>query len=201
MSYLHLQKTWPLVFSVAAHALVVSWAVSAYTPPKPENPHIEPIVVRLIELVPSPQQIALVPKPKIAKLSKAAESVKPTIIESPIPVQLYPVITATPEVLESAKKIDEYTPPNFTAEYLHNPTPEYPPMSKRKGEQGRVLLHVTISEAGAVVAINISQSSGYTRLDQSALVAVRAWRFVPAKFNNHPTIGEVTVPVRFTLES
>lgn len=206
MSYL--QKTWPLAVSISAHALVVGWVYSAYIPPKPVEAHTEPMVVRLVNLQSKPTKIIATKSTPQSHPSQSKTTVSPavqstnTVAQTTAIAETTPAaITTAPEVTQPVRTAEEFTPPSYSAEYLHNPTPEYPPLARRRGEQGRVVLHVTVSESGTVATINISQSSGFALLDQSALTAVRGWRFVPAKFNNHPTVGEVTVPVRFTLES
>lgn len=89
---------------------------------------------------------------------------------------------------------------SFSADYLHNPKPAYPPLSKRLGEQGRVLLEVRVSAAGAALEVNVKQSSGYERLDQAAVDVVKQWEFVPAKRGNDALNSTVEVPVQFILE-
>ena len=202
MSCLHLQKNWPLVFSITAHAAVLGWVSAVYVPPKLLHSQVEPITVRLIEsqyrkIIPSE------PAPVVKPLIKTVPT-KPVIpITGSIESSVLPITTQVAQDIEvpTAKAIEEYIQPSFSAEYLHNPVPEYPPMAKRRGEQGRVLLRVTVSETGEPVVVLVSQSSGYALLDQSALQAVKNWQFVPARFNNHAVASEVTVPVRFTLES
>lgn len=199
MSYL--QKIWPLILSIAIHATVVVWLYTIYTPPKPVRSSIEPIAVRLIELQPRKTTQAIHPlNTKSVIKPILAEAVVPVVESTPAISE--PINTQVVHVdVQPTKIVEEYIPPSFSAEYLHNPSPEYPPGAKRRGEQGRVLLRVTVSETGEATVVLVSQSSGYALLDQSALQAVRAWRFIPAKFNNHPVVAEVTVPVRFTLES
>jgi len=195
MSYLHLEKFYPLAVSITAHAAVLAWAVGAYTPPKVLHRQTEPITVRLVELQ----------SHKIIPVTQATSTVKTVVAKTVVPAEKFivpavePINTQVAHV--QAQPVEEYTPPSFNAEYLHNPAPEYPPMAKRRGEQGRVLLRVTVSASGEASVVAVSQSSGYALLDQSALQAVKNWQFVPARFNNHAVVAEVTVPVRFTLES
>lgn len=54
--------------------------------------------------------------------------------------------------------------------------PSYPSFSRKRREEGRVTVIVTI-EDGAVVAAEVENSSGFSRLDTSALEAVKQWRF------------------------
>ena len=91
-------------------------------------------------------------------------------------------------------------PPSFDADYLHNPTPRYPPAAARLRESGRVLLSVAVNAAGLPERVEISTSSGSPRLDQAALETVRRWRFVPARQGDQPIAATVTVPLVFRLE-
>ena len=60
---------------------------------------------------------------------------------------------------------------------LHNPKPVYPLSSRRLGEQGLVQVKVSMTERGEVEAAVVVKSSGHSRLDASALRAVRQWRY------------------------
>lgn len=93
-----------------------------------------------------------------------------------------------------------FTPPSFQAAYLHNPAPTYPRISKRRGEQGEVLLRVQVTPQGRAVRVNIKQSSGSVRLDKAAQQTVRQWHFVPAQKNGQPISAWVIVPIVFKLK-
>ena len=92
------------------------------------------------------------------------------------------------------------TPARFDAAYLNNPAPEYPWLSRRMGEQGRVLLSVYVNEQGKAGDISIRQSSGYSRLDNAAVDSVRKWRFAAARQGEKMVASWVQVPVKFVLE-
>ena len=91
--------------------------------------------------------------------------------------------------------------PRFDVAYLNNPRPEYPRTSRRMGEQGKVLLHVFVNATGQAEKIEIRNSSGHARLDESAREAVRRWKFVPARQGDQPVSAWVLVPISFVLES
>ena len=63
-----------------------------------------------------------------------------------------------------------------------------------------MVLRVFIDAEGSPQQIEIRQSSGYERLDQQALDAVRRWRFVPGKRNGVPEAMWNIVPINFVLE-
>lgn len=72
--------------------------------------------------------------------------------------------------------------------------PLYPLSSRKKGESGTVVLLVRLDGQGHVQELSVRSSSGYSALDQSALRAVRAWKFRPGG------PGFLLVPVVFRLE-
>ncbi len=90
-------------------------------------------------------------------------------------------------------------PPSFNAAYLDNPAPAYPALSRRMGEQGRVLLRVFVEADGMSSRVELRSSSGFERLDQAALDAVRRWKFVPAKQGDQAVGAWVVVPILFNL--
>jgi protein TonB len=77
--------------------------------------------------------------------------------------------------------------------------PNYPETARRRGEQGRVLLEVSVSADGMPVSVTVARSSGYPSLDSAALSAVQRWRFVPATRGGAPVAAVAEVPVRFRL--
>jgi protein TonB len=90
--------------------------------------------------------------------------------------------------------------PSSDADYLHNPKPEYPAMSKRRGEQGRVVLRVLIGADGVAQKAEVHQSSGFERLDQAGLGTVLRWRYVPGKRGGQPEAMWFHVPINFVME-
>ena len=90
-------------------------------------------------------------------------------------------------------------PPSSNAAYLNNPEPAYPPMSRRLGETGRTVVRVLVGADGAAKEVRLQRSSGYDRLDQAALSAVRRWRFVPGKRGGVPEAMWFNVPIVWRL--
>ena len=89
------------------------------------------------------------------------------------------------------------TAARFDADYLHNPAPAYPAQSRRLKEEGTVLLLVRVSAEGTPLSVEIRNSSGFERLDEAGLQAVRQWRFVPAKRGSDNVAASVLVPIQF----
>jgi protein TonB len=93
------------------------------------------------------------------------------------------------------------TPPVLDADYLENPPPIYPVLSRRLGEQGRVVLRVLVDPAGRAQEIQVRGSSGHARLDDAALQAVRRWKFLPARRGAEAVAAWVLIPISFRLDS
>ncbi len=185
-------------------------------PPPPEK--IEPVTP--LKPPVSPQPIAHeMPQPKAQKrhrkhhskpIRKAARKPAPTAVhkappqpvEAPTPPAARPVPPAPPAaaVAEPATPAITRVPVNYNADYLRNPAPAYPIVARRLGHAGKVLLHVFVDGNGRPQKVEITKSSGYQLLDQSALDAVRKWRFVPARDGDHAIASWVTIPIIFKLQ-
>lgn len=90
--------------------------------------------------------------------------------------------------------------PDSDAAYLDNPRPAYPPMSRRLGEKGRVLMRVWVEADGRPGQVLIKNSSGFERLDRAAQQTVQHWRFVPGKRAGQTEAMWAEVPLQFVLE-
>ena len=76
-----------------------------------------------------------------------------------------------------------------------NPQPRYPSLARRRGEEGRVLLRLTVNATGRVEAVSVVHSSGFELLDQEAQRTVARWRF-----QSPPTERMVAqIPITFRL--
>jgi protein TonB len=92
-------------------------------------------------------------------------------------------------------------PPQVRAQpnYLKTPAPDYPPLARRRRQEGLVLLIVEVTAAGKATSVRIKESSGFPALDAAALQAVREWEFDPARIGSRAFASEIEVPVRFKL--
>lgn len=109
--------------------------------------------------------------------------------------------TSASATASSSSNSSNYTEANYRANYAHNPKPDYPTIAKSRGWQGKVLLRVKVSAQGLSDAITVEKSSGHEMLDESAIEAVKKWRFIPAKRGNTPVASSVIVPIVFTLRN
>lgn len=140
--------------------------------------------------------------------AKAAPHLPPMPLPFPIadaaPLQAAPELTAPMPAAALAPAAPPAQPhlelPSSKADYLQNPKPVYPGMSKRLGEQGQVIHSVLIGVDGLPISAQLVQSSGFDRLDQAAYAAVMRWRYVPGKRNGVPTAMSFNVPIVWQLQ-
>ncbi|WP_240327690.1 energy transducer TonB [Dechloromonas sp. HYN0024] len=132
------------------------------------------------------------PQPVLAVASPAVTSSFAVAPQPPAPPP-QPVVAAPPAPLAVVAA-------RFDADYLHNPKPVYPALSRRMNEEGKVLLKVRVSAQGTALDVAISKSSGFPRLDAAAVDAVGRWRFVPARRGDEAVDSSVIVPITFAFE-
>jgi periplasmic protein TonB len=106
---------------------------------------------------------------------------------------------AAPLTTPAAVSMAPLTPAHPVAGMESDRPPSYPEIARRRGQQGRVVLHVNVSAEGMPIAVTVAESSGYATLDTAALAAVQQWRFVPASRGGMPIPALAEVPVRFRL--
>lgn len=78
--------------------------------------------------------------------------------------------------------------------------PAYPRLSTRLGEQGKTVLLVELDELGRVVNVNVKTKSGFPRLDEAAINAVKTWRCSPAKRDGVAMRAFALQPFNFILK-
>ena len=171
------------------------------TPPPVEPPPPEPKKPKPKPKKPEPKPK---PKPKPEPLPKAPPSEKaitqkedPPEEESAPPPPPPPVATPTAEENDSMGA--PVTPPREDAHQLNNPRPAYPALSRRLREQGIVLLEILILPDGTVGEVKVKESSGFKRLDDTAVKAVKQWKYTPAKRGNKPIAYWYLQPLEFSL--
>ncbi|WP_249383942.1 energy transducer TonB [Chitinivorax sp. B] len=165
--------------------------------PRPPAPKVEPTPVKPQPVKQVAQHRPVAPtvsaQPDAPTIHSPAEPVRDT---SSAPVQV--ASSAPPAQIERPAPPIE-TQPVFSAAYLSNPKPVYPPLSMELQEQGTVMVRAQVSEKGLPIVVEVSSSSGFPRLDRAALEAVKRWRFVPAKRGDDPIVGSVIIPLNFNL--
>ena len=87
------------------------------------------------------------------------------------------------------------------AQMVAGKPPRYPIESRRKKEQGTVVLSLIVGLDGAVESINVAQSSGSARLDNAARDAVKGWRWKPILRSGQPVRVKGVVEIPFILRT
>ena len=156
-------------------------------PEKKEEPKLPPPKPKPIEK-PQPRQIiaetrVIVPTDYVAPPPPEKSSPEPVIQAPPMPLPPGPMALSS----------------ELSVACPERSAPAYPAQSRRLGETGVVVLRVELGESGNVALARVDRSSGYPRLDEAALAAVRTWRCTPATRNGHPVRAVALQPFNFIL--
>ena len=154
-------------------------------PPPPSAPQVvaPPPIVRTPAPVPTVQTT-----PEPAPVSVPA----PTMAVTPGPVAPIAASPAPPSIVQGG---------DLRAQMVAGKPPRYPIESRRKREQGTVLLTLTLGLDGAVEMVAVSQSSGFARLDAAARDAVKGWRWKPMIRDGQLVRVRGVVEIPFILRS
>lgn len=195
-----------LVFGgiVALHVLFV-WALNSGLAKQAVQYISGPIEASVIDEIVEEEDKPPPPPPKI-------EATPPPFVPPPdIAIDL-PVETSTTTAISNVTTVKPVAkpPPPPPSDVIVGPRsnpkrpvsePDYPPMSKRLGEEGTVVLELYVLEDGRVGEAKVKTSSGFPRLDEAALKHVkRAWRLMPGTKNGKPEPMWYAFKVTFKIE-
>ena len=82
-----------------------------------------------------------------------------------------------------------------------NQWPKYPNRARRRGQEGALILRITVSDNGKPSSIKVIKTSGHQILDQAAIDAVWNWQFQPAKKRGLAVKASIDLPVVFQLKN
>lgn len=129
--------------------------------PKPvERPKPVPMLVAQTPVIAEAEFVA-----PISELAPVPEPVSPTVHES-ASIQAESPKPAAPVMMSS----------ELSLVCPHRTTPDYPAVSRRMGEYGRVVLRVELDETGRITVVKVKESSGHKRLDEAGLATVKTWQ-------------------------
>ncbi len=77
--------------------------------------------------------------------------------------------------------------------------PAYPAQDVRQGNEGTVMLSVYVLPDGTVGEVRLLETSGFPRLDASALSEARRWKFKPGTEDGKPAAMWKQLPITFRL--
>lgn len=211
-----------LLFSLTVHAAVGSlllngWQRLPVEPPQPLTVALEAAMPPAIKS-PSPRAAhnhpqhaasrSVAPAPPLHHASVSslltAERAEPAptfVAPAPENSAAPAIVAKAPAAMNAPDRADAIEPPHFNVAYLSNPLPDYPPLARKLGLEGLVVLRVQVGVAGAPEQVAVAQTSGALVLDEAALKAVQGWKFVPARRGDTPVAHAVDVPIRFQLKN
>jgi protein TonB len=173
----------------------------AAPPPRPAAPLRAPAPAPVLtaETTRAAPEAPAIPaaKPPAPVTAPGPQAVAP-VVTAPVATAPAPAAAPAPSGAPDGPTV---TAPRFDAAYLANPPPVYPVLSRRMGEEGRVVLRVHVESDGRPSQVELREPSGFQRLDEAALRAVRGWRFVPARRGDEAVAAWVLVPINFTLKT
>ena len=200
-------ETTPKVLPVVEELVVTVEPAVKDEPVIAEEPSIqEEVQEPEMPPVPEPSPTAT-PEPVVAQ--EADQWVEPAPVPTPIakPPRRKAAASGTPVSSTRREKAAASSPAaaasgaqSARADYLRNPPPVYPAEAKRNRQQGVALFRVVVSAAGQAESVKLIKSSGHRILDNSALDAVRKWKFHPSTIGGVKVSSTVKVPVRFRLD-
>ncbi|MEJ7933823.1 TonB family protein [Sphingobium sp. AN558] len=157
---------------------------AAEAPPPPARPDVvaPPPIVRTPVAQP----------PQIQTTSEPSPVSMPVSVAKPAPPVPAPSAPAAPSTVQGG---------DISAQMVSGKPPRYPVESRRKREQGTVLLSLVVGLDGRVATISIAQSSGFSRLDDAARDAVRGWRWSPIMRDGHPVMVKGVVEIPFVIKN
>lgn len=159
-----------------------------------------PSIASVATAEPSPEEPPPIPVIK--------EPAKLQSLETPAPIQPEPM-QVMPEPAEpqsvNAEEQDGSSEKDKGAVSQAQPTtacaPIYPRISRRRGEEGVVVLSVDVSASGHGSNIQIVQSSGHSRLDKAAVNALEKAQFTSAVRFGQPCDSTLTQTFNFQLRN
>ncbi len=199
----------PLIYTEALPKAMLSTLLIAPPPPPPPPPPpaaIKTIVKPVARLINSGKLMQPRAIPKEVAVFKEAE-LPPDVINNTgvtggvfggIPGQGMVSGPVAPPPPKPAAPTRVKQGGNVTAASIITQTrPLYPPLARQARIQGNVVLHAIIDKDGKVAQLEVI--SGHPLLVQSALDAVKQWRYKPTTLNGDPVEVDTTITVTFTM--
>ncbi|MGS0892581.1 energy transducer TonB [Burkholderia stagnalis] len=209
---------------LAAHAIMLTAAWLHRNAPPPKAVEVQSITAQLITPAPIAQQVAAesIPQPAPPKptpkvkpkvepkpVQKAAKptpvtpspdpSPTPTPAADPTPAPAAPAAAPAAPPGPARETMQVSAPKNVPTLQCNFVKPDYPSMSRRRGETGTAYVHFVVGTSGKIESIDLQKSSGYPRLDDAALDAMRATTCRPYIENGQAIRAARTQPYNFGL--
>ncbi|RKR46352.1 energy transducer TonB [Paraburkholderia sp. BL17N1] len=159
------------------------------TPPVRTKPKVQPKPAPTPRPTPTPLPVAAAPSPTPV----AAPDPTPPAPAAPVapPAPAAPAIGRQTMEISAPKDISHLT--------CNIVKPDYPALSRRRGETGAVIVSLVVGVTGKFENVALKKSSGFSRLDDAALEAVRASACQPYLENGQPVRVPTTQRYDFNL--
>ncbi len=175
----------------------IAQQVAAESIPQPAPPKPTPRVKPKVE--PKPVQKSAKPTPQPVAQSPAP-SPTPAPAADPTPAPAAPAPAAPAAVPGPARETMQVSAPkNVPTLQCNFVKPDYPSMSRRRGESGTAYVHFVVGVTGKLESVDLQKSSGYPRLDDAALDAMRSTTCRPYIENGQAIRAARTQPYNFGL--
>ena len=196
-----------IVVSVAHGAvLAMIWQWQVHAPPVLSD---TPLFAQLISppppaVAPEPprparrQEVKRQELPPVQLAAQTDSASVPAVAAPPPPVQEVP---PPPRALAAPVTGPVTLGGELSVVCSERPPPDYPPTSRRIGEQGRTVIRVELDTEGRIADARIDARSGSERLDNAALAAVKRWRCQPARRDGLTVRAIALQPFDFVLRT
>lgn len=202
---MHLAGLWALAHMApvreAVRRLTPLVVTIVSTPARQDAPKAVALPTPTLSLPALTEPSALLPVFQVASPSApnatapAPAATAPAQMAAAAPTEAPAVVTVPPVQANAPRQI-----PASAVRYLLPPPVEVPLLSRRAGESGVVLLRVLVDAQGLPKQVQVHKSSGFTRLDEQALSAMRQARFKPQTENGQAIEWFVIAPLSYELE-
>lgn len=177
-----------VVHAVLPQVVQVNFVAPPAPAPAPA-PKFVPVLQQAPAITPPPLPLLNITVDNTITPPPQRSSDAPTAV-STAAAQPQPAVAAAPAKPASPRLVQG-------VEYLRQPEPVYPVMSRRLGESGVVILRVLISDKGLPDQVVVQKSSGFDKLDEAGRTAVMRGLFKPYMEDGRPVAVYVLVPINF----
>ncbi len=194
MPYLRPQPPAKIAPPITAELVHVELTSDPLPPPKPApappNSLPPPPVAPPVNMPsPPPQMAATVPSPVITFAVPVSAPAPPVTAQ-----QASYRTVETPTVVAAPAPSLAPQPLTFGLGEGKQPAPEYPRESLRRGQEGTVIVRMTVNETGRVLAAEVASPAPWPLLNNAAVRVVKSrWRFAPGPMRAYE------VAIRFQL--
>jgi protein TonB len=196
-------------------AIVSKTITAELISPAPPQPLAAPVAIQSTPVLPPPKPVSQKPQPKPKPVIQPHVKAEPTplpettapspvaaAVPEPAPAPPAPPVAAAPAAAAPAigrPTMDLNAPKDVAHLECNIAVPDYPAMSRRRGESGTALVKFVVGLTGRIENIELKKSSGSSRLDDAALDAMRSSACKPYKENGVAIRAAYSQPFVFGL--